>query len=103
MLKFSITNYLWGYKTSEVSKYLDNLKTTLIVFKHTSSTSACLWIIQLELWSSEEENEEAFILNGLKRPNFPTVRRQRLFQLHRGLYQKTAPPTTPPRLSSQVG
>lgn len=99
MLKFSVTNYLCGYKTSEVSKYLDNLKTTLIVFKHTSSTSACLWIIQLELWSSEEENEEAFILNGLKRPNFPTVRRQRLFSFTEDFIRKQLHP----QLSSQVG
>lgn len=53
----------------------------------------------------KKANEEAFILNGLGRPNFPTVRSQRLrtllFPMH--FIRKQAPTTDPQRLPSQVG
>lgn len=75
---------------------MGDLRTTLLVFQHASSTSACLWIIQLHAAGAlRKDSEEAFVLNGLRRPKFP----------HNEMYfiRKQAPPTTPQRLSSQVG
>lgn len=93
---------MWEYKTSEVGggvfilgQFEDNTISVsarkLNKCMSVNYTAACSW----SSGALRKDSEEAFILNGLRRPKFPHN------EMH--FIRKQAPPTTPQRLSSQVG